>query len=250
MKKPLPANSGTVAYFPRMTNSSTTVSAYKIQYSAGYGPISTEAVVAANVSATVEQFGNAKAITDVTKLTAINSTVEEAVREIGDQAGVILDSRILQEAYGTSAAPTGAGFSSFAYNTVGKADLGASTSAYGTYAGTVEYGMTADTLRKSVKKLMARNVKPFDDGLYAFVMHTNSAFAIQADTAWQTAYGMLILVCLVGNYMKKIYLNSGNALKKVNPDPSQIGGSNDYEQTKILELNPWYGVGRRLCLSA
>ena len=188
IQKPLPANSGTVAYFPRMTASSTTVSAYKIQFSSGYGPISTEAVVAAQISATVEQFGNAKAITDVTKLTAINSTVEEAVREIGDQAGVLLDKRILQEAYGTSAAPTGAGFSAFAFNTVGKADLGASTSAYGTYAGTVEYGMTAATLRAGVKKLMANNVKPFDDGLFAFVMHTNSAFAIQADTQWQTAY--------------------------------------------------------------
>jgi N4-gp56 family major capsid protein len=187
-KRPVPLNEGNVIYFARMTSSSTTVSAYRVIYSAGYGPISTENALSTSVSATVEKFANAKAILDVTALTAINSTVEETVRETGDQAGTIIDIRVMQEGYGTSATPTGAGFSAFAYNTVGKADLGASTSNFYNYVGTVEYGLATSTIRASVSKLLMRNVEPLDDGYFAFICTAKSAYALQADTTWQSAY--------------------------------------------------------------
>lgn len=187
-KKPLPANNGTVVYFPRMTTPSTTVSAMRIQYSAGREPISTDNVVSVQVSATLEKFGYAVAIQDVTQLAAINSTVEEATRALGDQAKNVLDKRILEEAYGTSATPTGAGFSCFAFNTVGLADLGASTSAFGTYVGTVEYKLAASTLRSLYKKMKTRLVPTLDDGFYALVVHPNSSGTLQSDTSWQNAY--------------------------------------------------------------
>jgi N4-gp56 family major capsid protein len=187
-KRPVPLNEGSVVYFARMTNSSTTPSAYKVQYSAGYGPIATEAAASAQVSATVEKFANAKAILDVTALTAINSTVEETVREQGDQAGSIIDIRITQEAYGTSSAPAGYGFSCFAYNTVGKNDLGSSTSAYSTYVGTAEYGMAASTVRSAVSKLLTRSVEPLDEGYFALIVAAKTAYALQADSTWQASY--------------------------------------------------------------
>jgi len=185
IKKPLPTGNGTVAYFPRMVNSSTQVSAYKLAQGT---VISTEKIDDAQVSATIEQFGNAKALWDLTELTAINGTVEETVKELADQARNILDKRILHEAYGTSATPTGAGFSVWTWNTVGNTDLGASTSAYGTYVGTVEFRMTAETISFAVNKLRARNVKPMDDGLFALVVHTDTMTRLLQDSDWQTAY--------------------------------------------------------------
>lgn len=184
-KKPLPTNNGKVMYFPRMVVSSTTVSAYKLTEGT---IISTEKIDEAQISATIEQFGNAKALTDLTKLTAINSTVEETVREIGDQAKNILDKRIIHEAYGTSSVPWGGGFSVTAWNTAGDVDLGASTSAYFTYVGTAEFKMKAETLRYLAKKMKAKNVRPFDDGFYVLVCHSDTAMQLQADSEWQSAY--------------------------------------------------------------
>lgn len=187
-KRPVPLHEGNVVYFARMANSSTTPSAYRIQYSAGREPISLENVTSVAVSATVEKYGNAKGIQDATQLMAINSVVEETSEEQGDQAGNIVDKRILQEAYGTSATPTGAGFSCFFHNGVSDTNLGASTSAGPIYAGTVEYDMNAVILRAAAAKLIARNVKPFENGYYALLCHTNTAFRLKADTSWQSAY--------------------------------------------------------------
>lgn len=188
VKKPLPTGSGKVAYFPRMVVSSTTVSAYKLTEGT---VISTEKIDDAQVSATIEQFGNAKALWDLTKLTAINSTVEETVREIADQAKNVLDKRIIQEAMGTSTAtPYQGGFSCLVLNTASGAQpaTDAKISAWGTYLGTVEYAMTAKTLRYAAKVLKRRNVQPQEDGFYTLVCHSDTAMQLQADSAWQTAY--------------------------------------------------------------
>jgi N4-gp56 family major capsid protein len=184
VKKPLPGNSGKVAYFPRMVVSSTTPSAYKLTEGT---VISTEKIDDAQVSATVEQYGNAKALWDLTELTAINGTVEETVREIGDQAKNIIDGRILQEAYGTSASPTGAGFSGFAFDTALATEALAQSAAWGGLNKTT-YRMTAATLRAAAMKLRGRNVQPLEDGFYALICHSDSAMILQSDSSWQTAY--------------------------------------------------------------
>lgn len=188
LKKPLPTNNGKVAYFPRMVVSSTTVSAYKL----AEGTVKdTEKIDDLQISATIEQFGNVKALWDLTNLTAINSTVEETVMEIADQANNILDLRIIQEAMGTSATrPTQAGFSALIINTASGAQpaTDAVISAWGTYLGTVEYSMTAKTVRYAVKQLLRRNVKPLDDGFFGLIVHSDTAMQLQADSAWQTAY--------------------------------------------------------------
>jgi len=185
IEKPLENGAGTSIKFPRLVTPSLTVSAYKLTQGT---VISTEKVVDQQVSAVIEQFGNSQAVWDLTELTAIDGTVQEAVKALADQANNIIDRRIIQEAYGTSATPTGAGFSCFAFNTAGAADLDASTSAFGTYVGTTEFRMKAATVRAAVKKLKGRNVVPQDDGFYALVCHTDTAFRLQADTEWQTAY--------------------------------------------------------------
>jgi N4-gp56 family major capsid protein len=183
IKKPLPSGSGTVVYFPRITTPSTTVSAYKLTE----GTIrETEKVLDAQVSATIEQFGNAQAVTDISNLTAINGYVEEATKSIADQADAILDKRIMSEAYGTSATPTNAGFSCAAWNTVGATLV--QSSSFFTYAGTVEFRMKASTVRNAVTMLRARNVQPLEDGLFALVVHSDTASRLRNDSEWQNAY--------------------------------------------------------------
>jgi N4-gp56 family major capsid protein len=188
-KKPLPMNSGKVAYFPRLVVDSTVVSAYKLTEGTVVTP---DLIDDAQVSCTIEQFGRAAGITDLTEMTAINGTVEEAVRGLGDQANNIIDKRIMEEAYGVSAAgeinaPAHAGLSSIAFNTVAGA-AGGAMSAYGIYTGTTEFRMKASTVRNGVSYLLAKNVKPFDDGFFALIVRSNTAMRLQADSEWQTAY--------------------------------------------------------------
>jgi N4-gp56 family major capsid protein len=245
-KKPLPLNAGKVAYFPRLAVDSTVISAYTLSE----GTIrDTDKIDDAQVSCTIQQFGRSAAITDLTEMTAINGTIEEAVRGLGDQANNIIDRRIMEEAYGTSAtgdvnAPAHLGLSSIAFNTVAGAEGGA-MSAYGVYTGTTEFRMKASTVRNGVSWLLAKNVKPFDDGFFALVVRSNTAMRLQADSEWQTAYRH-ILVSLCSNALKNIYLNSGN-LRKDNPDLTQKEKGNDYEQTNILESNYWNDTWRFLC---
>ena len=185
IQKPLQTGSGTTIYFPRITTPSLTVSAAKLTD----GTAATIGIITdAQVSAVIEEYGQPIGISDTTNLTAINGTVEETTKALADQANNVLDGRIIQEAYGTSAMPSGAGFSCFAYNTVGKVDLGSSTSAFAIFAGTTEYRMTADTLRQAAAKLRARMVNPMDDGYYAAVVHSDTATRLRADSAWQNAY--------------------------------------------------------------
>jgi len=173
-----------------MTTPSTTVSATRIQYSAGREPITPGNIVSTAVSATIEKYGFAIALQDVTTLAAISSTVTEATENMADQAAQILDKRIIEEGYGSSssAVPSSTHFSSFAFNTVDAAEVTATYSSYFTWLDAASHKLTAATLRAATKKLRSRNVKPFDDGFYALICHSDSAMTLQADTTWQAAY--------------------------------------------------------------
>jgi len=193
-KAPLPENNGTVVYFPRMTTPSTTVSASRIQYSAGREPITPGHIVSTQVSATLEKYGYAVAVQDVTQLAAITGTITEVTNNMADQAAQVLDTRIIEEAYGSSskAVPANIHFSASLVNTVSGEDLGTTnTVAISSYFTTVDdasYKITAATIRKVVKRLKARNVLPRDDGYYAFICHSDTAMQLQADTTWQATY--------------------------------------------------------------
>lgn len=183
--KPQPTGNGTVVYFPRIANSSYMVSAYALTEGTAVTP---RKFVDVQVSATIIQYGDAIAVSDLAELTVIDSTTMEVVKEQGDLAKNIIDKRIMEEAYGTSATASGAGFSMFFWNTASNAGLGTSTSAGFTYAGTVEYAMSVKTLRAATSALRVRNVRPFDSGYFALVCHTNTAAKILADSEWQAGY--------------------------------------------------------------
>lgn len=185
MSKPLPANSGTTMYFPQMSASSTTVSAYK---STAGTVVSTEAAHDFRVSAVIEKYRNAKGIWDLSKLTGLSTYIDEVVDEQADQASQIIDKRILEEAYGTSAMPWGGGFSCFAYDTTAGVNILATSqmSAIGTFFGMAgrTFKATTATIRAAAGELRGRNVKPFEDGYYRMAVHTDTEMALMADTTW------------------------------------------------------------------
>ena len=186
IKKPLPQGSGKVVYFPRMVNSSRMVSAYKITEGTTIAP---ELIDDLQLSATIIQIANAKGIGDLTLATAIDTTVEETVKELAAQAADLIDTQIIEELYGTSANSLhGINLSTFVVNLASSADLGASTSTFFNYVGTAEYRMGATTLRQAAKKLKARNVAPLEDGFYVLVCHSDTAMQLQADQGWKDAY--------------------------------------------------------------
>jgi len=187
-KESLPEGNGIVAYWARQTNNTTTLSALRVHYSAGREPIGNENVTSAQVSATIEKYAYSVGLNDITEMAAINDTITETVQNNADQAANVVDKRILEEAWGTSATAYGGGFSMFFYNTVGTADLNTSTSAGFTYAGTTEYGIAASTIRSAVAKLRTRKVPTFDDGNYRMIVHPNTALKLQADTTYGNAY--------------------------------------------------------------
>lgn len=184
MQQPLPPGNGIVMFFPRMNVTGTTPNTYKITEGTIITP---ETFSATAVTATILQFGNAKGVSDLTELTAISSTVSEVVKELADQANNVLDKEILQVAYGASAfvTPTGLGFS-VVYG--GATDLNTSQSAGPTYAGPAEYAMTTTIMRRWTKRLRARNVQPFEDDMYALIVHSDTEMTLQADTTWQNSY--------------------------------------------------------------
>lgn len=185
MQQPLPSGSGLVMFFPRMTVSGTVPSTYKITEGTIITP---ETFSATAITATIAQYANAKGVTDLTELTAISSTVSEVVKELADQANNVIDRTILWAAYGTSAAvaPTGAG-NGFSV-VFGNIDLVASTSAGPVYAGGAEFVMSTAVMRRWTKKLRGRNVQPFDDDLYALIVHSDTEMVLQNDTTWQNSY--------------------------------------------------------------
>ena len=191
VKTPLPEGQGTVVYWPRMTTPTTTVSAARIQYSSGLiSPVTPANIISTSVSATIEKYGFAIGVEDVTKLAAISSTVTEVTKNVADQAAQILDTRIIEEGYGSSssAVPANVHFSAYAYNTVAATEASVTYSAYFTYLDTASHKMTAATIRGAVKKLRGRNVKPQDDGYFALICHSDTAMTLQADTTWAAAY--------------------------------------------------------------
>lgn len=192
--RPLPLNSGTSMFFEMVTNTNDYTAASGKALTQGT-VLSTTATSDTQVSAVIEQFGSARGIWDLTELTAINSLVTANVEEQADLANKIIDLRIIEEAMGTSSRTSGdqgAGFPVIAFNTNSGAEDGrlttSSLSSSIAAVNTTEYRLTSKTLRYGVASLAAQNVPTFDDGLYALICRSNTAYRLMADSEWQAAY--------------------------------------------------------------
>jgi N4-gp56 family major capsid protein len=242
LQKPLPKHMGNVAYFPRMTASDSTPDSYDI---ATDGTIITpEIVVDEQVSATIVQFGNAKGISDMTEMTAIDTTTEETVKNLAIQAGNLLDKQVLTAAYSSSAkgvylatatsvsASVSVGTSHGGFPVMfanadfaGSASTSQATDLSATVAGMisalnscggVDSAMSAAVLRRAIGKLKAKNVLPLEKGYYAFLCHTDIAMSLLADSSITDLYKYTdpenLKKGIVGMYANALIVEDNNIL--------------------------------------
>jgi N4-gp56 family major capsid protein len=235
IQKPLPLHQGNVAYFPRMTATDDTPGSYDI---ATDGTIITpETFVDEQVTATIVQFGNAKGITDMTEMTAIDSTTEEVVKNLATQANNLLDKQILTAAYSTSAVGI---YLSTATSVSASVSVGTSHGGFPVMFTNADYAQTtpdervagmisavnscggvdsvisAATIRRAMRILKAKNVQPLDKGYFAFLCHTDIAMTLIADSSITDLYKYTdpenLKKGIVGMYANALIVEDNNVL--------------------------------------
>lgn len=161
-KKKLPKNAGRTMNF-RKFNSLTAPSASLTE---GKTPDGNDLSIT-TVTATVSQEGDYIVISDLIQMTGIDPVLTEASELLGEEAGVVVDNRI-QTALSKGTNVYFAG--------------GATTRA-GLESATVK-NLTADDIKKIVRKLKNANAKRFADGFYHMQIDPDIAYDLMSDSAW------------------------------------------------------------------
>lgn len=166
-KRPLPTQAGKTIIFRRYATPTADSTLTE-----GSAP-SAAALSAVSVSAGLEQIGKVFGISDLLELTAVDSQVEEAVRELMDYAAISV------ETYVRNAIIDGASvIIERVSGTAGNANTRTTVSAV----------YSADTLvesvvRKAALRLRRLNVKPFSDGYYIWITDPHGSEQLRSDTA-------------------------------------------------------------------
>lgn len=161
-KKKLPKNAGRTMNF-RKFNSLTAPSSSLTE---GVTPDGNNLDIT-TITAAVKQEGDYITLSDLIKMTGIDPVVTETVATLGEEAGVVTDNRI-QEAL---AKGTNVYF------------VGGATTRAGLESATTKY-LTADDIKKIVRKLKKANAKKFPDGYYHMQVDPDIAYDLMSDSAW------------------------------------------------------------------
>lgn len=161
-KKKLPKNSGRTMNF-RKFNSLTAPSASLTE---GVTPDGNDLNVT-TVTATVAQEGDYVLISDLIQMTGIDPVITETSELLGEEAGVVVDNRI-QTAISSGTNVYFAG--------------GATTRA-GLESAQTKY-LTANDIKKIVRKLKNANAKRFSDGYYHMQIDPDIAYDLMGDSSW------------------------------------------------------------------
>ena len=161
-KKKLPKNSGRTMNF-RKFNSLTAPSS---SLSEGVTPEGNDLTIS-TITATVAQEGDYVVISDLIQMTGIDPIITETSELLGEEAGEVIDNRI-QEALskGTNVY--------FAGNSTTRAGLETATTKY----------LTANDIKKIVRKLKNANAKRFTDGFYHMQIDPDIAYDLMNDSNW------------------------------------------------------------------
>lgn len=161
-KKKLPKNSGRTTNF-RKFNSLTAPSASLTE---GKTPDGNNLSISV-ITATVAQEGDYVQITDLIQLTGIDPVLTETCELLGEQAEKLFDSRIQTAiSKGTNVY--------FAGSATTRAGLESATTK----------NLTADDIKKIVRKLKNANAKRFADGYYHMQVDPDIAYDLMSDNAW------------------------------------------------------------------
>lgn len=158
MKKKLPKNSGRTINF-RKFNSLTAPSA---SLSEGVTPDGNNLDVS-KIEAVVEQYGDYVIISDLVQMTGIDPVLTETSELLGEEAGVLVDTKIQEGiAVGTNVYFAG-GVES---------------------RGNVVASLTGADIKKLVRKLKNANAKRFADGFYHMQIDPSIAYDLMEDPFW------------------------------------------------------------------
>lgn len=161
-KKKLPKNAGRTMNF-RKFNSLTAPSASLTE---GKTPDGNDLSIT-TVTATVAQEGDYIVISDLIQMTGIDPVLTEASELLGEEAGVVVDNRIQAAlSKGTNVY--------FAGGATTRAGLESATTK----------NLTADDIKKIVRKLKNANAKRFSDGFYHMQIDPDIAYDLMSDSAW------------------------------------------------------------------
>lgn len=161
-KKKLPKNQGRTMNF-RKFNSLTAPSASLTE---GVTPDGNDLNVT-TVTATVAQEGDFVLISDLIQMTGIDPVLTETSELLGEEAGVVVDNRI-------QTAISGGTNVYFAGGATTRAGLETAETKH----------LTADDIKKIVRKLKNANAKRFSDGYYHMQIDPDIAYDLMSDSAW------------------------------------------------------------------
>ena len=165
-KKPVPKQSGVNVIWRRYS-----VPSIGDTLTQGTAP-SARALSAVTVSAGLQQIGDVIGVSDLLELTAVDSQIEEAVRELADGAALSVDT------YLRNAVIDGAGV--IIERVSGTFSNTNTRSAVSTvYSGDTLVGSVVDHAAARLKRL---SVKPFSDGYYVWITHPLAGAQLMQET--------------------------------------------------------------------
>lgn len=129
------------------------------------------------VTADVNQYGDYIRQTDLLELTAIDNTIVQATKKLGEQAGRTLDTVVRDILHtGTNVLYANKISGSTETEVMHRYDLDETAK------------MTVDTVERAATKLRANNVKPMGDGYYVAIIHPHVAYDIRRDPEFISAH--------------------------------------------------------------
>lgn len=129
------------------------------------------------VTANVNQYGDYIRQTDLLELTAIDNTIVQATRKLGDQAGRTLDTVVRDILHTGTNVLYASSWSGATENEVAhRYDLDPTAK------------MTLDTVERAVTKLRANNVEPMDDGCYVAIVHPHVLYDLRRSEEWISSH--------------------------------------------------------------
>ena len=171
-KRPIPKNGGKTIEFRRFANLPKAMT----PLTEGVTPNGNKLDVTA-VSATVSQYGDYIVQSDVLELTALDNTIIEAAKVLGNQAGLTLDTVVRNVLIGGTNV-----------NYCPKvAEDGTETAVTSRSALDKTCRLTVKQVQKAVAKLRANNA-PTIDGYYVAIVHPYVAYDLMRDPEWVDAH--------------------------------------------------------------
>ena len=161
-KKKLPKNSGRTMNFRKFNS----LTAPTSSLTEGKTPDGNDLSIT-TITATVAQEGDYIVISDLIQMTGIDPVLTETSELLGEEAGVVVDNRI-QEAL---AKGTNVYFA------------GGATTRAGLETASTKH-LTAEDIKKLVRKLKNANAKRFPDGFYHMQIDPDIAYDLMSDDAW------------------------------------------------------------------